>query len=405
MLLFIAQTFFPSDNSITSLLASMASSGVALVIRPFGGVLLGIWADRYGHHKALLLVFKLMALATLLITLTPSYAQIGLVASLLVVGARMLQGLATGGEFSIASTLLIELAPDNKRGFYTSLQMLGQLLAIFLGSCFCFLLTLNYSNSELFTYAWRIPFAVGLLILPIGWLLRRQLQQQLRFPEKRTAVIYAQIRQQKKNLFIALCLVSGCTASVYTIFSYMPTFSKIYLHLSLQEAYLGSMMGVAICLLAIPFFGSLSDKMGKMPILTTTLALYLVLVSPLLFILNQFADLGTLVLVEGILGLLIGAFFGVITAVLTELFPAEIRSTCLAISYNGAVMLFGGFAPFIITALIEQSKNPMVFSYYLMIAISLSFVAALYLAKTKNYDDKTRMVNEIYGSVEKFEHN
>ncbi|WP_392537975.1 hypothetical protein [Legionella sp. 227] len=84
---------------------------------------------------------------------------------------------------------------------------------------------------------------------------------------------------------------------------------------------------------------------------------------------------------------------------------ASIRSTCLAISYNGAVMLFGGFAPFIITAFIEQSKNPMVFSYYLMIAISLSFVAALYLAKTKNYDDKTRMVNEIYGSVEKFEHN
>ncbi|MCW8443705.1 hypothetical protein OQJ05_06545 [Fluoribacter gormanii] len=115
--------------------------------------------------------------------------------------------------------------------------------------------------------------------------------------------------------------------------------------------------------------------------------------------------LGTLVLVEGILGLLIGAFFGVITAVLTELFPAEIRSTCLAISYNGAVMLFGGFAPFIITALIEQSKNPMVFTYYLMIAISLSFVAALYIAKTKNYYDYTRVVNEIHSSVGKISRN
>lgn len=99
-------------------------------------------------------------------------------------------------------------------------------------------------------------------------------------------------------------------------------------------------------------------------------------------------------LVEGIWGLLIGAYFGVITGILAELFPAAIRSTCLAISYNGAVMLFGGFAAFIITALIEQSKSPMVFTYYLMIAISLSFVAAWYIAKTKSYYDITRMVNE-----------
>ena len=396
MLLFIAQAFFPSHNQTTSLLATMASSGVALVVRPFGGILLGMWADRYGHHKALLLVFNLMALATLLITLTPSYAQIGLLASLLIVGARMLQGLATGGEFSIASTLLVSLAPENKKGFYTSMQMVGQLLAIFFGSFFCFLLTVHYSNEALFTFAWRIPFAIGLLILPVGWLLRRQLQQQLGGTQTKTKVLYPQILQQKKNLIMALCLVSGCTGSVYTLFSYMPTFSKIYLHLTLQESYFGPMVGVAISIFTIPFFGALSDKIGTKPILIASLSLYLGLIYPLLSILNQYPSLNNLLLVESILGLLIGAYFGVITGLLAELFPAAIRSTCLAISYNLAVMLFGGFAPFIITALIEHSKNPMIFTYYLMIAVALSLIAALYGTTKKEYYDNTRMVKETH---------
>jgi MHS family proline/betaine transporter-like MFS transporter len=396
MLIFIAQAFFPSHNPTTSLLATMASSGVAFIVRPFGGILLGIWADRYGHHKALLLVFKLMASATLLITLTPSYAQIGLLASFIIVGARLLQGLATGGEFSIASTLLISLAPENKKGFYTSLQMVGQLLAVFLGSFFCFFLTSHYSNDALFVFAWRIPFAIGLLILPVGWILRRQIQLQLRWQPTENKVIYPQILKQKKNLFIALCLVSGCTGSVYTLFSYMPTFSKIYLHLSLQESYFGTMVGIAISLLTIPFFGALSDRIGTKPILITALSLYLGLIYPLLSILNLYPSLNNLLMVESILGLLIGAYFGVITGILAELFPAPVRSTCLAISYNSAVMLFGGFAPLIITALIEYSKNPMIFTYYLMIAVALSLTAALYSATKKEYYVDTRMVKETH---------
>lgn len=396
MLLFIAQAFFPSHNRTISLLATMASSGVALVVRPFGGILLGIWADRYGHHKALLLVFYLMALATLLITFTPPYAQIGLLATVFIVSARLLQGLATGGEFSIASTLLIALAPENKKGFYTSMQMVGQLLAVFLGSFFCFFLTLHYSNDALFAFAWRIPFALGLLIVPIGWLLRRQLHQQVHWKPTENKVIYPQILKQKQNLLIAVCLVSGCTGSVYTVFSYMPTFSKIYLHLSLQEAYLGPMVGIAISLLAIPYFGALSDKIGAKPILISALSLYLILIHPLLSILNQYPNLNNLLLVESALGLLIGAYFGVITGLLAELFPAAIRSTCLAISYNLAVLLFGGFAPFIITALIEYSKNPMIFTYYLMITVALSLTAAVYCTIKKEYYDDSRMVKKTH---------
>lgn len=387
MLLFISQAYFPSQNRISSLLATMASSGVALVVRPLGGILLGAWADRHGHHKALMLVFYLMALATILITFTPSYAHIGLWATLIIVGARLIQGLATGGEFGIASTLLVALAPEHKRGFYTSWQMVGQLLAVFLGSAICFILTINYSKESLFDYAWRIPFALGLLIIPIGWLLRRRLQRQFKW-DTRPAVtvgLYEIIIQQKKSLVLALCLVIGCTGSIYTLFSYMPTFSKLYLNLSMQNAYLGPMIGIAFSIITIPVFGALSDKIGKKPVLLFSLLIYLALIYPLLFLLNQQPGLSTLILVESILGIFIGAYFGVITAILSELFPVAIRSTCLAISYNLAVMLFGGFAPLIITALIEKTHNPMIFTYYLMIAVSISLGAALcYMEKKQS---------------------
>lgn len=378
MLLFIAQAFFPSHHRITSLLATMASSGVALVVRPIGGILLGIWADKHGHHKALMLVFYLMAASTLLITFTPSFATMGLLATLVIVLARLLQGFATGGEFGISSTLLVTLSPHDKKGFYTSLQMVGQLLAILIGSSACFILTIYCSNETLYQFAWRIPFALGLLILPLGWILRRRLQREFIWKEqKESGKLISLIKQQKRSLLIAFSLVVGCTGSIYTLFSYMPTYSKLYLGLSLTEAYLGPMIGILVSILTIPVFGALSDRIGQKIVMLCSLAFYLGLIYPLLSLLNQHPGLGILISVESILGLCIGAYFGVLTYTVSSLFPKSIRSTCLAVSYNSAVMLFGGFAPFIITALIEYTKSPMVFTYYLMTTVSISFLGVL----------------------------
>ncbi|HIC7356874.1 TPA: MFS transporter [Legionella pneumophila] len=379
MLLFIAQAFFPSHNRVISLLATMASSGVALVIRPLGGVFLAVWADKHGHHKALMLVFYLMAAATMLITFTPTYTTIGLAATCVIVFARLLQGLATGGEFGISSSLLVSLSPSDKKGFYTSLQMVGQLLAILMGSSACLILTLYCSNETLYQFAWRIPFALGLLILPLGWILRRRLQREFvwKKEQKGTRQFFTLAKQQKRSLLIAFSLVAGCTGSIYTLFSYMPTYCKLYLNLSLTEAYLGAAVGILVSILTIPFFGALSDRIGKKIIMLCALACYFGLIYPLLFLLNQHPGVSILILVESILGLCIGAYFGVLTITVSSLFPPSIRSTCLAVSYNSAVMLFGGFAPFIITTLIEYTKNPMVFTYYQMTTVSISLMAVL----------------------------
>lgn len=213
MLLFIAQAFFPNHSRMTSLLATMASSGVALVVRPLGGFILAVWADKYGHHKALMFVFYLMAVATMLITFTPSYSTIGLAATCVIVFARLLQGLATGGEFGISSALLVNLSPSDKKGFYTSLQMVGQLLAILMGSSACLILTFYCSNEALYQFAWRIPFALGLLILPLGWILRRRLQREFTWKKEQqdTGKLLILVKQQKRSLLIAFSLVAGCT--------------------------------------------------------------------------------------------------------------------------------------------------------------------------------------------------
>ncbi|MCW8431015.1 MFS transporter [Legionella pneumophila] len=379
MLLFIAQSFFPNHSPVTSLLATMASSGVALVVRPFGGFILAVWADKYGHHKALMFVFYLMAVATMLIAFTPSYSTIGLAATCVIVFARLLQGLATGGEFGISSALLVSLSPSDKKGFYTSLQMVGQLLAILMGSSVCLILTLYCSNETLYQFAWRIPFALGLLIIPLGWILRRRLQREFTWKKEQqdTGKLLIMVKQQKRSLLIAFSLVAGCTGSIYTLFSYMPTYCKLYLNLSLTEAYLGTASGILVSILTIPFFGALSDRIGKKIVMLCALACYFGLIYPLLFLLNQYPSVTILILVENILGLCIGAYFGVLTITVSSLFPPSIRSTCLAVSYNSAVLLFGGFAPFIITALIEYTKNPMVFTYYQMTTVFISLLAVL----------------------------
>ncbi|MDW9140398.1 MFS transporter [Legionella pneumophila serogroup 1] len=327
MLLFIAQAFFPDHSPVTSLLATMASSGVALVVRPLGGFILAVWADKYGHHKALMFVFYLMAVATMLIAFTPSYSTIGLAATCVIVFARLLQGLATGGEFGISSALLVSLSPSDKKGFYTSLQMVGQLLAILMGSSVCLILTLYCSNETLYQFAWRIPFALGLLIIPLGWILRRRLQREFTWKKEQqdTGKLLILVKQQKRSLLIAFSLVAGCTGSIYTLFSYMPTYCKLYLNLSLTEAYLGTASGILVSILTIPFFGALSDRIGKKIVMLCALACYFGLIYPLLFLLNQYPSVTILILVENILGLCIGAYFGVLTITVSSLFPPSVE--------------------------------------------------------------------------------
>jgi len=173
----ISELFFPSENPQTALLKTLAVFGVGFVMRPIGGILLGIYADRKGRKAALQLIIALMSLAIAMIAFAPTYASIGIGAPLLIVVARLLQGFATGGEFASATAFLVESAPGNRRGLYGSWQLFGQCLAVFTGAGMGWLITHYLSPEALNSWGWRLPFVIGLLIAPVGMWIRRHMQE------------------------------------------------------------------------------------------------------------------------------------------------------------------------------------------------------------------------------------
>lgn len=383
---YIAKLFFPMDNSLNSLLAATASFGVAFLMRPVGGILLGIYADKVSRKAALLLGIIVMVLALLLISFTPTYSKIGIFAPVLIVLARLLQGFSAGGEFSTATSMLIEMAPPHQKRFYTSWQMAGQAWGKLIGLIICFCVFNVLTTEQIENWGWRIPFILGLIILPVGYYIRTHLKE-ISIPQKPSIKIFNYWPQ----LLIALGLTVGCTASTYINLTYMPTYAHVFLNMPLNLTYYVA-IGSVVLVTLIPLFGKLADRIGTKKILLTGIILYLLCIYPLFVWLNTYPTITNLVILQCIVCFFLSMYFSVFSAIMAELFPAEIRSTSLSISYNLAVMLFGGFAQFIVTFLIKETGSPISVTYYLLVAMSITFIAALTYRDTgtKNYE-QTRM--------------
>lgn len=380
MTVVIAKLFFPATHAATSLLAATATFGVAFCLRPLGGILLGIYADRRGRKAAIMLVIGLMTVAILMICLVPTYAQIGILAPIIMVLARMLQGFSAGGEFGVSTSLLIELAPKNQRGFYGSWQMVGQMLAMFLGATIGIVLTETLTMAQLEAYGWRIPFIFGLLIAPVGLYMRSHLKETHRAAIKPNPKnhFWEEIRAHWRQIIISMGLVVGGTVATYVNISYLPTYATTYLGLDMSDAFTALGIAIMVTIILIPIFGSLSDRIGRRPILLSSSFIYLLIVYPLFSWLCHDPTLPKLMVVEMSCCMLLGAYFGVFAAAVAELFPMAIRSSGLGISYNLTVMIFGGFAQFIVTWLIEVLHSPIAIAYYLSAAIAISVIAAYF---------------------------
>jgi MFS transporter, MHS family, proline/betaine transporter len=380
----IARLFFPSSSQYASLLLTTATFGVGFFMRPVGGILLGIYADRRGRKAALLMVIALMTVAIAMIAFAPTYAAIGVGAPLIIVVARLLQGFATGGEFASATAFLTESAPARRRGFYGSWQMVGQGLAVLIGAIFGTVLARSLTPEALDGWGWRIPFLFGLVIGPVGLYIRRNLDETSAFLQSRRS---SAGRQDSANVLVAhakemltcLGLVVSGTISFYVILIYIPTFARTQLHLPLDQAFLAQSIGLACEVVLIPIFGVLSDFIGRKPVMIAALVLDLVVTYPLFSWVSANPSFGALLTMQIILCSLFGVFNGPVSTALAEQFPTRVRSTALAISYNIAVMLFGGFAPFFVTWLIEATGTPIAPAYYLMFGAAVGLLAALFL--------------------------
>jgi MFS transporter, MHS family, proline/betaine transporter len=278
--------FFPTQSQYGSLLLATATFGVGFFMRPVGGIVLGILADRKGRKAALLLIIVLMTVAIALIGFAPTYAAIGVAAPLIIVFARLLQGFATGGEFASATAFLIESAPAGRRGYYGSWQMVGQSLAALLGALLGALLARLLTPEALEDWGWRVPFWFGLTIGPVGLFIRRYVEETEPFlASRRTSgalpAIGAALAAHYRGTLVSMGLVVAGTIQFYVILLYMPTFASTELHLPLGQAFLAQAVGLACMIAVIPFSGALSDHVGRKPVLVAAVVLYLGLTYPL----------------------------------------------------------------------------------------------------------------------------
>jgi MFS transporter, MHS family, proline/betaine transporter len=380
----IARLFFPSDSQYASLLLTTGTFGVGFFMRPVGGILLGIYADRRGRKAALLMVISLMTVAIAMIAFAPTYAAIGVGAPLIMVVARLLQGFSAGGEFASATAFLTESAPAGRRGLYGSWQMVGQGLAVLLGAILGTLLARSLTPETLDSWGWRVPFLFGLIIGPVGLYIRRNLDETSAFLQSNRSSAGQQgsgsvLISHVKEMLACLGMVVSGTISFYVILIYIPTFARTQLHLPLDQAFLAQSIGLACEVVLIPICGVLSDFVGRKPVMITALVLDLLVTYPLFSWVSTSPSFGALLTMQIILCGLFGVFNGPISTALAEQFPTRVRSTALAIAYNIAVMLFGGFAQFFVTWLIQATGTPIAPAYYLMFGAAVGLLAALFL--------------------------
>ncbi|MGQ7932334.1 MFS transporter [Paraburkholderia sp. D1E] len=262
----IAKRFFPADNPVTSRLLTTVTFGVGLVARPNAGITIGVYAGRAGRTGALSFLILTMLVSTAMLAFLPTYSQVGILAPIIVICSRILQGISICGEFGSATALRIEYAPPGKRGFYGSWQMFSQSIGAFLATLMGALLTSVLTVEALSSRAWRIPFLLGLIIRPIGFHIRHNLQEPEIFLKetRHKRVSIAEIfRRYPAELFVAFALSAVTTIMVYAQIAYLPTYAVRSLKTSLNAPFIVLTVSLLVRMALVPYFGHLSDKIGR----------------------------------------------------------------------------------------------------------------------------------------------
>jgi MHS family proline/betaine transporter-like MFS transporter len=345
---YLSKAFFPTGDPTTSLLLTFGTFALTFLARPVGGVLLGTYADRYGRKASLLLSILMMTFGTLAVACMPSFAQIGLLAPLLVIVARLVQGFSAGGEFGSSTAFLVEHMPG-RRGFVASWQFASQGISALLGSGFGLLLTSTMSEADLQAWGWRIPFFFGVLIGPIGLYIRSRIDDATAPPaNKNDTPVRNVFMEQKFRVMLAVGVIATATSVNYLII-YMPTYVVRTLHLPPTIGYLAAFAAAIAGITFNPIAGIISDRVGRTSYIITIGILLLLAIFPVYLLLSGKPTGAIIVLAVLLLGSLKALYLGASAALMSELFPASSRATGLGLSYNIGVTAFGGSGPAIVT--------------------------------------------------------
>jgi MFS transporter, MHS family, proline/betaine transporter len=378
----ISRLFFPSDDQTVSLLLALGTFGVSYLVRPLGAIVLGAYADRVGRKASLMVSILLMMIGTVLMVIVPTYASIGVLAPVVVLVARLLQGFSVGGEFGSSTSFLVEHRPDRK-GFFAGFQWAGQGFAAVLASLFGVVLTTALTADQLNAWGWRIPYVFGLLIGPIGLYIRRHVDETPEFlaAEATSTPVRDVLGHQWGRVLLAIGIAVVSNSSNYLIL-YMPTYAVKQLGLPQSSGFAATLLGGIILTVGSPLIGHSSDSVGRTRIMQVAAGLFVMSAYPAFVLLTGYASLPMLIGIVCWLSLLKTLYSGVMPSLMAEIFPTRTRGTGMALSYNISVAIFGGFAPFISTWLIELTGNKLAPSFYLMLTALVS-LGALVLARSR----------------------
>ena len=377
----IGKTFFPSGIPFVSLMLSLTTFGAGFLMRPVGAIVLGAYTDAHGRRKGLILTLTLMSFGIVTIACTPGYARIGLLAPTLVVLGRLVQGFSAGMELGGVSVYLSEIATLGHKGFYVSWQSASQQVAVMFAALLGVGLTYVLPAPKMTAWGWRIPLLLGCAIIPFLFVLRRSLSETEEFKARRHRPSVSEILRSLITswtiVLTGMMLVTMTTVSFYMITAYTPTFANSVLHLAAMDGLVVTLCIGASNLFWLPVMGSLSDRVGRRPLLVGCTLLMLLTAYPGMLWLVHSPSFSRLLAVELWLSFLFGSYNGAMVVFLTEIMPVSVRTSGFALAYSLATAVFGGFTPALSTYLIHLTGNPAVPGLWLSLAAACGLIGAL----------------------------
>ena len=370
----LAEQFFPAGDRMVSLLAAFGAFAVGFLMRPVGAVLFGHIGDRYGRARALLISVAMMAIPTVLMGLLPTYATIGIAASLLIVILRMFQGMAVGGEFTSSIVFLAEHAPPRRRGFFSSWAMFAATTGTMLGAAVGAMLSNLLSPEDLVAWGWRAAFISGIAVAVVGIIVRWNMSDTPASVDRISPVRLA-FRQHRREVLRVFGLNMAPAATYYLLFVYAATWVAESSAITRAQALDITTLSILTFLLVAPIAAWVSDRYGRRLLLITGMSACLLLAWPLVWLMHL-GQPSLLAVGQMIFAGLLSMYMATIPAAMCEMFPHQVRVSAVSVGYGLAYALFGGTAPVVAVWLIGHTGNPMAFTWYIMGVTAISLAVA-----------------------------
>lgn len=355
---YIAHNFFTNNDPTSALINTFIVFGAGFLVRPIGAVCIGMYGDQVGRKPALMLAIMTMGAGTVVLALAPPAVYIGIAAPILLLIGRLLQGFSAGGEIGSAATFLIERVPADQSARYTSWLQASMGASNLISAIVGLVITTLFSDAAINDWVWRVPFLLGILILPLGVYIRRRLPETEAFERSRTArepgrsPLLVLLLEQPQRLATGFLFSVLWTVSVYAFVIYAPTYYKdprAGLGFTSQQSFLASLLGNVILVIGCLLAGRIADRVGGQRVVVASSLALLVIPAPCLLWLHHQANLPVLLVVHSVLCGTVAVFAGVAPAVLPRVFPVTVRSTGVSLSYNMAAIFFAGFTPALMT--------------------------------------------------------